>query len=110
MVVFEDVMQLFDFLRSYCFDDEASIVSHPELRVGSARRVGRDRLLLAYGIEILAVLNAETLAQIPEHQRTILLHFKMTRHVFSVAIGEKKMGRKGGDGWFDEGGKAGKGR
>ena len=100
MVILEDVVQLLDFFGSDGFDDESAIVGHPKLRVGPARRVGRDRLRLAYGIQILAVLHAEPLAQVAEHQRTILLHFEMTRHVLSKKLGDVREDTKrerGGD-------------
>ena len=83
-------MQLFDFFGSDGFDDESPIVGHPELRVGSARRVGGNRFRLAYGIQILSILDSEALAQVAENQRRILLDFEMTRHVLSATHGRKR--------------------
>lgn len=81
MVVFEKRVHPLDFLRGKSLDDEQFVVALVELGPALAGRVVGQRLRTRQRLLVVEIVDAEALADVAEHHRAVLLHFKVRWHV-----------------------------
>ena len=76
MVVLEQGVHLLHLLRGQRLGHEDAVVAQVELGAGLARGVGRLGALEGERLEVVAVVDAETLAEVAEHQRAVFFHLR----------------------------------